>query len=303
MDLGLEQLYISINPFFWALIATMLALVFSLFDCKRTIIFFTLISFLLQTAGFTIRTIVAARAPITNMYETILFAGYVALIATFIISMFNKKIFLLLVGLAVNSLSLIMINFANNMLDATITPLPPVLRSNFWLLVHVIPTIISFSILAISWLLSNIYMLQDILKLKKDIYPGPQLQNHCYQSVKIGVFFLMIGIVTGAIWADYTWGRFWSWDPKETWALIVLLVYMALIHIKHTNWISNKTFAPLVSLCFLSVIFAWFGVNYILNKGLHSYGFSSGGELFVMLFFSTQIIFALIYTLNTLKKN
>ena len=96
-----------------------------------------------------------------------------------------------------------------------------------------------------------------------------------------GVVLLAGGVILGGVWADYSWGRFWGWDPKETWSLIVLLVYMAILHGKYTSWIPPHRFVPLVAGAFMTVMMAWFGVNYILASGLHSYGFSEGGAIFL----------------------
>ncbi|MBF0205517.1 MAG: cytochrome c biogenesis protein CcsA [Oligoflexia bacterium] len=292
----MQQLYSQINPLVLALLASLLALLCSVLANKRVVLFFTLITLCLQTLALFMRGFIAHRAPITNMYETVFFSGYSALIIMLLYYYFNqKKSFFLLVGLTVNSLCLMMINLATNMLDSKIAPLPPVLRNNFWLLIHVIPTIIAFAAFALSWCLANIYMLQSIIR--RSIYHKSFLCAHCDSTIKIGTIFLLVGIVTGAIWADYTWGRFWSWDPKETWALIVLLVYMGIIHCKYTmkGGLSETIFIALVASAFLSVIVAWFGVNYILNSGLHSYGFSSGGTAFVILFFMAQLIITFSY--------
>lgn len=118
-----------------------------------------------------------------------------------------------------------------------------------------------------------------------------------YTCLKYGTVMLAAGIILGGVWADYSWGRFWGWDPKETWSLIVLCLYMAILHGKYTSWIPNGRFFLLVAAAFMSVMMAWFGVNYILATGLHSYGFSEGGAIFLGSFFIAQIlILALTYT-------
>ena len=98
------------------------------------------------------------------------------------------------------------------------------------------------------------------------------------------------GIILGGVWADYSWGRFWGWDPKETWSLIAFVIYMAILHGRYTSWIPNKRFIPLVAGAFMSIMMAWFGVNYILASGLHSYGFSEGGAVFLGSFFLVQTV-------------
>src|SRR5690606_38352780 len=115
-----------------------------------------------------------------------------------------------------------------------------------------------------------------------------------YTCLKCGTVMLAAGIILGGVWADYSWGRFWGWDPKETWSLIVLCLYMAILHGRYTAWIPPKRFATLVAGAFMSVMMAWFGVNYILASGLHSYGFSEGGAVFLGSFFLIQTALLII---------
>jgi cytochrome c biogenesis factor len=112
-----------------------------------------------------------------------------------------------------------------------------------------------------------------------------------YRAVQIGVVLLAPGIILGGIWADYSWGRFWGWDPKETWALIALLGYIALLHARLTGWIQNfgMLAGSVVASCL--VIMAWYGVNFVLGAGLHSYGFGAGGVEYVTAFVIAQLIF------------
>ena len=108
------------------------------------------------------------------------------------------------------------------------------------------------------------------------------------------ITLLALALMLGGVWADDSGGRVWGWDPKETWSLIVFCIYTAILHGKYTSWIPNRIFIPAVALAFLRVMMAWFGVNYILAAGLHSYGFSQGGAFFLGTFFLAQIVFLII---------
>jgi hypothetical protein len=101
------------------------------------------------------------------------------------------------------------------------------------------------------------------------------------------------GTILGGVWADSSWGRFWGWDPKEVWALITLLVYLVPLHGRFAGWVG--TFGLLVSavVCFGSVLMAWYGVNFVLGVGLHSYGFSAGGGQGVVLL-TTLVVLAVV---------
>jgi len=223
------------------------------------------------------------------MYETVIFSGFGSLVLALIIGHLKKEKVFIYMGLAYNLCTLMMITFAGSMVSPSISPLVPVLRDNFWLSTHVTTIIMSYGALALSWILGNTIIIKKRfgkITHKDEVYYNDVI----YTSLKYGVTMLATGIILGGVWADYSWGRFWGWDPKETWSLIVLCFYMAILHGKYTNWIPPKRFAPLVAAAFMSVMMAWFGVNYILASGLHSYGFSEGGAIFLGSFFAVQLI-------------
>jgi len=212
----------------------------------------------------------------------------------------RKELLFILTGLGCNVLSLMMMKFANGMLDEGISPLVPVLRDNFWLSTHVSTVILSYAALALSWLLANGLLIRSRFFHITSAEYRYQV-DLIYTSIKWGVVLLAAGVILGGVWADYSWGRFWGWDPKETWSLIVLLIYMAILHGRYTSWIPHQRFVPMVAGAFMSVMMAWFGVNYILASGLHSYGFSEGGAVFLGSFFAIQTGLLLVCTLNISK--
>src|SRR5262249_19984530 len=110
-----------------------------------------------------------------------------------------------------------------------------------------------------------------------------------YRAMQFGVVLLAAGTILGGVWADYSWGRFWGWDPKEVWALIALLCYVTILHARFTGWVGQFAFAAWSIVAFLSVIMAWYGVNFVLGVGLHSYGFSSGGFAPIATFVGLQM--------------
>lgn len=290
----LELKYFKFNPFLWALLSSILA-IFAFVLTKKKIFgsVLAMATILIQVAGMTMRVMISGRAPVTNMYETVMFSGFGALVLASIITIYRKEISFILAGLAYNVLCLMMMKFANGMLDPGISPLVPVLRDNFWLSTHVTTVILSYAALALSWLLANSILVRESLgKLKPEDYRYQV--DLTYTCIKYGVILLSAGVILGGVWADYSWGRFWGWDPKETWSLIVLLVYMAILHGKYSSWIPPKRFVALVAGAFMSVMMAWFGVNYILATGLHSYGFSEGGAIFLGSFFFIQIAILIV---------
>lgn len=295
----LELTYFKFNPFLWAMLLSLVGiLLFVGLKNKTPGTVVTVLSIAIQIAAMTMRVLISGRAPVTNMYETVMFSGFGALMISCIITLMRKEIIFVIAGLSFNVLTLMMMKFANGMLDPGISPLVPVLRDNFWLSTHVTTVILSYAALALSWLIANGLMLRDRFSTvsSAEYRYGVDL---IYTCIKFGVVLLSGGVILGGVWADYSWGRFWGWDPKETWSLIVLLVYMAILHGKSTSWIPNHRFVPLVAGAFMSVMMAWFGVNYILASGLHSYGFSEGGAVFLGSFFLIQIA---VLILGTVKK-
>jgi cytochrome c-type biogenesis protein CcsB len=293
-----ELKYRKLHIFSWAMVVTILAIVL-LTTVKSTTPGVVLISLslLMQLTGLVFRAIISGRAPITNMYETVMFSGFGALILAVILFAVQRKKFYLYAGLGYNLLCLMMLMFANEMLDGSISPLVPVLRDNFWLSTHVTCIILSYAALALSWMLANLILFRQTFKTLSNKELNQDIAT-IYTSVKCGIVLLAAGIILGGVWADYSWGRFWGWDPKETWSLIVLLVYIAIAHGKYTNWIKNSLFPTLIAAAFMSVMMAWFGVNYILASGLHSYGFSEGGAIFLGSFFMIQIGFLILVNIK-----
>ena len=110
----------------------------------------------------------------------------------------------------------------------------------------------------------------------------------CFSS---GVLLLAAGTILGGVWANYSWGRFWGWDPKETWALIALLCYILTLHGRIAGWWTQFGLVVASVVCFLAVLMAWYGVNFVLGKGLHSYGFGLGGEMYVASFVGADLLF------------
>ena len=298
----LELYYAKANLATWALSLSILALAtMVLFKNFNIALSIAGLSALVQMILIGLRVTISGRAPITNMYETVLFSGFGSLMLALILGGLKKEKLFVYMGLAYNVCTLMMLNFANGMLTATISPVVPVLRDNFWLSTHVTTVILSYGALALSWILANTVLFK---RRFRQITKAEELNYSeiIYTTLKWGTTMLAAGIILGGVWADYSWGRFWGWDPKETWSLIVLCVYMAILHGRYTSWIKAERFITITAGAFMTVMMAWFGVNYILATGLHSYGFSEGGALFLASFFLIQIV-VLFVTSNIINTN
>ena len=368
----------------------------------------------LEIYGFALRVQISGWAPVTNMYETVIWVALVAAVLSFIFELIFRRTYSALAGSAVALLGTITaVNVP--LLDPSIKSLVPVLRSNFWLTIHVLTEVSSYAAFGVAWALGLIAMVYyltatyrrspRLAELALPLVPGipllatgglgvapfygafgtqwatgdllfyifaimggiggmislgailalvgelvnrlrfretvegedalarevefsaepgepgfsaassaaleqrdapaairaravatpakldargramqetaltiKPLSNFIYRAMQVGVLLIAAGTILGGVWADYSWGRFWGWDPKEVWALITLLVYLVPLHGRFAGWVNTFGLAVASVVCFLSVVMAWYGVNFVLGVGLHSYGFTEGGS-------------------------
>lgn len=287
-----EIFYNTFQPFLWSAIAYVLSVIF--FFVGRTCrwgLWSLIIAFLLHTFGFILRVYIAERPPVSNMFESVIWVSWGAVLLSFIFEYFKKTKFMLLSAAIVSSLSLIAANMAPIVLDPSLQPLTPALRSHFWLIVHVLTITLSYSAFFVAFILGDmglVFFLKGEKKYKKQI---ETLQTSIYRCLQVGVVLLSVGTILGGVWADYAWGRFWGWDPKEAWALIALLGYIAVLHGRLSGWLKSFGFIAAAVVTFSLVIMAWYGVNFVLGVGLHSYGFGAGGVEYVSLFVLLHFFF------------
>ena len=230
--------------------------------------------FLLHTSGIGIRWYISGRAPWANAYESMIYVAWATALAGLL---FIKRSFMTL-ALAAFFAGIILFVANLNFMDPEITPLVPVLKS-YWLMIHVAVITASYGFFGISFLLG-------LLTLAFMSVGNPSkvalLQPHIHElriinemSLHIGLYLLTAGIFLGAVWANESWGRYWGWDPKETWALITMVVYAFILHARFLPALrSDYAFSVMSVLGLASVLMTYFGVNYYLS-GLHSYG---GGD-------------------------
>lgn len=248
-----------------------------------------LLGFALQVYGFYCRVVISGRPPVTNMYETVIWVAFGTVLFAIILEAIYKCRYFLLAACPVAILSLILADTQPTVLDSSIHPLVPVLRHNVWLIVHVLTITLSYAAFALALGLGQIVLGKAIVRNlpQKDSI----LYLYLYRALQIGVLLLATGTILGGVWANYSWGRFWDWDPKETWALTALLCYLALLHGRLTGWWGGFGLAVGSVICFQAVLMAWYGVNFVLGKGLHSYGFGTGGYSFAVAFVAAELAF------------
>ncbi len=305
----LELIYNSLNPFrlSWIFYLSGFVLLFLFFLFRRNprifnqhnrLFYIALAScwipaFFLQGAGLFLRSLIMGRPPVTNMYETVVWVPWTAVIFGAFLWWRHKAFFAFVCACFVALFCLLLADSAPELLDGRLQPLEAVLRSNFWLMTHVLIITMSYSAFFLAFAIGDL-LLFLFLKPKNQ---KNRLQTYvkCIdRSLQAGVVLLALGTILGGIWADYSWGRFWGWDPKETWALISLLGYLALLHGRLSGWIKEFGLAVGAVLMFFLIVMAWYGVNYVLGQGLHSYGFGSGGVEYVAGFALLHLVYVLI---------
>ncbi|MBX9742378.1 MAG: cytochrome c biogenesis protein CcsA [Chthoniobacterales bacterium] len=241
--------------------------------------------FFLQATGLLARVLIAGRPPVTNMYESVIWVAFGTMLFALIFeSIYHGTVFLL-GAIPVAVASLILADSQPMILDPSLHPLTPVLRDNFWLTIHVLTITLSYAAFALSLGVAHAILIRVILG--KQVQPS--LYNYLYRILQVGVLLLATGTILGGVWANYSWGRFWDWDPKETWALVALLGYLFLLHGRIAGRWGGFGLAVGSVLAFMSVLMAWYGVNFVLGAGLHSYGFGTGGLPFVLGFIGLEV--------------
>jgi cytochrome c-type biogenesis protein CcsB len=244
--------------------------------------------FFLQAVAFVLRVYVSGRAPVTNMYETVIWVALGTMVFAMVFEAKYRSGYFFLAAAPLASIVLIISDLAPVILDRSIQPLQPVLRNNFWLTVHVLTVTLSYGAFLLATGLAHVRLGRYLLRAQGD-WDGV-LDLYVYRALQIGVFLLASGTILGGVWANYSWGRFWDWDPKETWALVTLLVYLGVLHGRLAGWWGGFGLSVGSIIGFLSVVMTWYGVNFVLGKGLHSYGFGRGGGTAVTVFVVTQCL-------------
>ncbi|GIL17819.1 MAG: hypothetical protein BroJett040_15700 [Oligoflexia bacterium] len=304
-----EVHYNSFHPFKWAWVFYLLTLVsiLLLWILKKDFLYklswlFISLGFLIHLYGFGLRMYLSERAPVSNMYETVVYVSLGTVLFAMVIEYLYRWRFIISAGAAVGAFCLILADLAPAVLDPSIHPLEPVLRSNFWLTVHVLTITISYAAFFLAFALGDIGLFYFLKGEHKHEAKIKAITLAVYRSIQIGTAFLAPGIILGGVWADYSWGRFWGWDPKETWALIALLAYMAVLHARMAGMLKNFGMIAAGVVSFATVIMAWYGVNYVLGAGLHSYGFGAGGVEYVAAFVGAHLVFTVFVAVARREK-
>lgn len=311
-----EIFYNSLNPFksvfpFYLLLGfTLLVLLFvnifrqKVIGAKVRIVFTVLIisGFLLHTFGLALRWYISGHAPWSNGYESMIYVAWASMLAGVI---FGRK-YPMVIGTAAMLSGIILFVAHLNWMNPEITHLVPVLNS-YWLMIHVAVITASYGFIGMSAFIGLLVLIMYSISNSRNSNSIKgivmQLTTISEMSVTVGLYMLTIGTFLGGVWANESWGRYWGWDSKETWALVTVVIYSFIAHMRlmpTLKGVFNYTVATVLG--FSSVLMTYFGVNYFLS-GLHSYGRGSVDSIHWSVYVSIVAIMGLLLFANFKQKN
>jgi len=287
---NLEYYYNHFQPFYKAMIlylAVFILVMISFIKWKKPLETFAFqllgFTFGLHTLALAVRMFIQGRPPVTNLYSSAIFVGWVAiLLGIFLERRFKNKMGMMVSGI-VGFSSLIIAHHLSTQGD-TLEMMQAVLDSNFWLATHVVTITMGYGAMFLAGLLGAIYVIQRLFG--KEDQDTPKM---VYGIICFALLFSFVGTVLGGIWADQSWGRFWGWDPKENGALLIVIWNAIILHTRMAGLIKARGLMVMAIFGNIVTAFSWFGVN-MLGIGLHSYGFMDKAFFWLVAFSLSQVI-------------
>ncbi len=296
--LKLEQLYYTIPLIEIAIVLYLLALICeawpksSLLKKKHRLnnlsLSLLIAAFLVHSLVLAIRCYILHRPPVSNMFETMIYVPWAGMAIGFIFYFKSQMRFVLLMAAAGSVALLILLKLTAA--DAQLENVQAVLDSQYWLIVHVLMVVGSYGAFIVSGILGHLFLL-SLFYYRQENGHTRQLARGILYTIYVGTGLLIPGTILGGIWAAESWGRFWDWDPKESWAFISSCVYLLIIHSYTFRYIRDFGLAVGAVAGLMTISFTWYGVNYVLGTGLHSYGFGKGGEWIYFGYLLLELIF------------
>lgn len=280
---------------FYAVAAILLVLSLSTHTrwVRRTAFATLACAWLIHTVVLALRCYILARPPVATMFETVVYVPWIAVTLAYI---YYWKVRAMAVPLAAAILTIALLGILEaTQLSNGMEPLQPVLDSQYWLIIHVLLVVASYGVFLLAGVLGHLYLAFAAFKKR----PLNLVARAILHTLYLGTFMLVSGTILGGVWAAQSWGRFWDWDPKESWAFISCCVYIIEIHLYSFRRIGDTGLAAGSIVGLWAISFTWYGVNYILGTGLHSYGFGSGGEAYYYSFLLVEVLFVAVCLLKT----
>lgn len=260
---------------------------------KNVLIGIVAVMYLFQTLGIAARWYISGHAPLSNGYESMIFIAWATMTGGFLLS--RRSNIALAATTVLASLTLFVAHL--NWMNPEVTNLVPVLKS-VWLTIHVAIITSSYGFLGLGMILGLFNLLLMIFQNRKNLVSFNltirEISLTAEATIIIGLYMLTIGTFLGGVWANESWGRYWGWDPKETWALITILVYAVIVHLNFIPGIMGRyVFNALAVVGFSSVLMTYFGVNYYLS-GLHSYAAGDPVPIPAFVYYTIAILIVIL---------
>lgn len=284
-----ERLYYRLPLIEFAIAAYIVALILMAASKRNTWTLLALSAgFAVHTAVLIMRCYILQRPPVSNMFETVVYVPWIAMILG-LIFYFVSRNRTVLAASTVASLALLVL-LQVTQVDARMENVQAVLDSQYWLIIHVLMVVGSYGAFIVSGILAHFYLARLMAPFVSSNALATTAQGILH-TMYVGVALLIPGTILGGVWAAESWGRFWDWDPKESWAFISACVYLLVIHAYTFNRIRDFGLAVGAIAGLMAVSFTWYGVNYVLGTGLHSYGFGKGGEFYYFVYIGLECTF------------
>jgi ABC-type transport system involved in cytochrome c biogenesis permease subunit len=258
-------------------------------ELGRVAFWLTVLALILTTSGILTRMWLEGRPPVTNLYSSALFVGWIAVVFCVALEFFFRNA----IGTAAAGLigfCTLLIAYYLSLGGDTLEMMRAVLDSNFWLGTHVVTVVAGYGATFLAGFLALIYIVRGTLTRSLDKGTADILARMVYGIVCFATLFSLIGTILGGIWADQSWGRFWGWDPKENGALIIVIWNAIILHARWGGLIRQRGLMCLAVFGNIVTSWSWFGVN-MLGVGLHSYGFMDSAFVGLIAFVISQLGF------------
>jgi len=301
-----EARFNAAQPFYTSMLLYLSAFLLAIFSwlkwpdaLGRAAFWIVVLAWILATVGIGVRMWLEGRPPVTNLYSSALFVGWVAVALCLVLEAINRN--------AIGSAAAGLIGFATLLIahhlalaGDTLEMMRAVLDSNFWLATHVVTVTVGYASTFLAGFLALIYVGRGLFTRSLDARTADALARMVYGIVCFATLFSFIGTVLGGIWADQSWGRFWGWDPKENGALIIVLWNSLILHARWGGLVKARGLMVLAIFGNIVTSWSWFGVN-MLGVGLHSYGFMDAAFWWLLAFVATQLV-AMLLAATPLEK-
>jgi ABC-type transport system involved in cytochrome c biogenesis permease subunit len=292
-----EQLLNYAAPFYHGMVIAVVAALLAIASwfspgrlewARRSAVWLMLLVLVIHTAGLVARFVIEGRPPVTTLYTSAIFIGW----ATAIFGLLLERIYPFAIGVVVAAAlefgSLFIAHYLQIQDGTTFKVLQPVLNTNFWLATHVVCVTLGYAATFFGGFIAIIYIVRSAFGGNLTAPLAHALSRMVYAIICFATLFSFVGTVLGGLWADQSWGRFWGWDVKENGALMIVLWNAILLHARWGGLVRERGLMCLAVGGNIVTSWSWFGVNN-LNIGLHSYGFTSGVMIALLVFAVIQI--------------